>query len=161
MKANITYVPMQSIKELAAQMGATVEEQAGFYKITGPLPGKALYPTRRKSVSRIDVSGFGETILEGCIKHPKPPTKRVTMLVKQEGVSVEQIIATITALVNLMVSAKVEPVEGKQEPKTEPLPVPAAITEPAVEQKQPLSEEEELAALLAEEEAALKQAAAQ
>jgi hypothetical protein len=59
MKKNVTYVSQSSFAAIAAKLGLTWTEQAGFVKVQ--VAGKddyRLYVAKTKTVGRVDISGF-------------------------------------------------------------------------------------------------------
>jgi hypothetical protein len=132
MKAGIVGVPVEDFLKVARQTkGLTVIDQKGFHKITGDVPGKAVYPQRNKIVGEVHYSGFAQepsTKIPGLVANPKwpKPTKRVTHFLDQrEGLSKEQILENFRRTISSMVSTvEVKPIEFVP---TVPAPEPIAV----------------------------------
>lgn len=128
MKAGIVGVPVgEFLKAAKAVSGITVVQQKGFYKITGNVPGRAIYPQNNKIVGEVHYSGFAndpKTKIPGLMANPKfpKPTWRVTHFLDQrEGLSVTQIVENFSNSLKAMTAAVSAPVE---------FVVPMAPTEP-------------------------------
>jgi hypothetical protein len=134
MKAGIVGVPVEELLKVARSVdGLTVLQQKGFYKITGNVAGRAVYPQNNKIVGEVHYSGFAQepkTKIPGLMANPKfpKPTKRVSHFLDQrEGLSQTQILENFRTTISQMVQAEVSaPVEFVTE---EPVAVAAEQSE--------------------------------
>jgi hypothetical protein len=78
-KKNVTYVARAAFIAIAEKLGAKVEEQKGFVKLTAAgVEDKAVYVGNTPNVGRVDISGFIPTETAGLVRiEEKNPTSRV------------------------------------------------------------------------------------
>lgn len=113
MKAGIVGIALEEFVKVAKEIeGLTIVPQKGFVKITGNVPGRAVYPQNNKTVGEVHCSGFSQepkTKIKGLIPNPRypKPTKRVTHFLDQrEGMTKEQILENFRNTLTSMVSAE-------------------------------------------------------
>jgi len=148
MKAGIVGIPLEELLKVAKSVsGINILTQKGFVKLTGNIPGRAVYPANTKVVSEVHFSGYStdpKTKIPGLMANPKfpKPTKRVTHFLDQrEGNSVETILSNFRKNISAMVTEQAE----------EPVTFEAPIVETKVEIKPPEQEVQEQPVAIAAE----------
>lgn len=99
---------LKTFLDIAQESGCSVEEQSGFYKITGTVPKKIVYVA--KNGGRVDLNGF--TVECGVITQVSPDEARQRHLGRVRGqfnfnnsdeglvAAFKQVINTLTVSVN-------------------------------------------------------------
>ena len=154
MKAGIVALPLDEVLKVARSVeGLKVEQQKGFYKITGTVPGRAVYPQFARNINEVHFSGFAQdpkTKIPGLIANPKwpKPTRRVSHFLDQrEGLTREQIMESFRRLISSMVAGEQsEPVEflHQQEPIAAAASAPITPVETAESPAEPVDETEQM-----------------
>jgi hypothetical protein len=77
---HVTVISHEKVRKIAAQLGLSIKEKSGEYKIFGEggIKKSIAVPNTKGGATRIYLVGF--EVAEGFVAHPKPPAKTVTVM---------------------------------------------------------------------------------
>ena len=123
MKKNVTYVDVDELLNRVAAAGFTITPKKAWYQILGP--GGKIYIPIRKSVGRVDVSGFATSgVLELDELEAHGAITQILDQGKENGENaptVEQVLANFDSLL-LQLAATKAPEPKPPKPAREPKP---------------------------------------
>lgn len=124
----VTVVSHEKVRKIAAQLGLSIKEKSGEYKLfSGDIKRSIAVPSTKGGATRIYLVGF-KIEGEGFVAHPKPPAKTVEVMLDHTLAEKLVLRALYRAAKALAPAAAKAPASSPEAPAAspEPQPEPAA-----------------------------------